>query len=137
MFLFQSHSGFRYLVLLSGIAVIGYALYGVATKRPHDKMMKNLAITFRSMMDISLFLGVALIMTGYGFYNDLGVHILIMILATVVSHIVPAVMRKRPQAFLGADNLEGLRLMPYAVATAIALALVAVGTPAIGRPIVG
>ena len=129
MFLFQSHSGFRYLVLLSGIAVIGYALYGVATKRPHDKMMKNLAITFRSMMDISLFLGVALIMTGYGFYNDLGVHILIMILATVVSHIVPAVMRKRPQAERS--------LMPYAVATAIALALVAVGTPAIGRPIVG
>ena len=114
---------------LSGLAVIGYALYGVATKRPHDKRMKNLAITFRSMMDISLFLGVVLIMTSYGFYNDLGVHILIMVLATVVSHIVPAVMRKRPQA--------ERTLTPYAVATAIALVLVAVGTLSIGRPIVG
>lgn len=129
MFLFQSHSGFRYLALLSGLAVIGYALYGVATGRPHDKRMKNLAITFRSMMDISLFLGVVLIMTSYGFYNDLGVHILIMVLATVVSHIVPAVMRKRPQA--------ERTLTPYAVATAIALVLVAVGTMSIGRPIVG
>ena len=129
MFLFQSHSGFRYLVLLSGLVVIGYALYGVATKRPHDKRMKNLAITFRSMMDISLFLGVVLIMTSYGSYNDLGVHILIMVLATVVSHIVPAVMRKRPQA--------ERTLTPYAVATAIALVLVAVGTLSIGRPIVG
>lgn len=129
MFLFQSHSGFRYLALLSGLVVIGYALYGVATKRPHDKRMKNLAITFRSMMDISLFLGVVLIMTSYGFYNDLGVHILIMVLATVVSHIVPAVMRKRPQA--------ERTLTPYAVATAIALVLVALGTLSIGRPIVG
>lgn len=129
MFLFQSHSGFRYLALLSGLVVIGYALYGVATKRPHDKRMKNLAITFRSMMDISLFLGVVLIMTSYGFYNDLGVHILIMVLATVVSHIVPAVMRKRPQA--------ERTLTPYAVATAIALVLVVVGTLSIGRPIVG
>jgi uncharacterized membrane protein len=129
MFLFQSHSGFRYLAFLSGLAVIGYALYGVAKKRPHDKRMKNLAITFRSMMDISLFLGAVLIMTSYGFYNDLGVHILIMVLATVVSHIVPAVMRKRPQA--------ERTLTPYAVATAIALGLVAVGTLAIGRPILG
>jgi hypothetical protein len=111
------------------MAVIGYAVYGVATKRPHDKRMKHLAITFRSTMDISLFLGVVLIMTSYGFYNDLGVHILIMVLATVVSHIVPAVMRKRPQA--------ERTLMPYAVATAIALVLVAVGTLSIGRPIVG
>ena len=129
MFLFQSHSGFRYLALLSGLLVIGYALYGVATNRPHDKRMKNLAITFRSMMDISLFLGVVLIMTSYGFYNDLGVHILVMVLATVVSHIVPAVMRKRPQA--------ERTLTPYAVATAIALVLVVVGTVSIGRPIVG
>jgi len=123
------HSGFRYLALLAGLAVIGYALYGAATKRDHDKTMKNLAITFRTLMDVTLFLGVAMIMVGYGFYNDLGMHFIVMTLATVVSHVVPSVMRKRPQSERS--------LMPYAVATTIALALVALGTVVINKPIVG
>jgi O-antigen/teichoic acid export membrane protein len=124
--LLLAHSGFRYLALLAGLAVILYALQGMATKRAHDRNMKNLAITFRSTMDISLLLGVVMIMTGYGFYNDLGVHILVMVLATVVAHLVPAVMRKRPQA--------ERTLVPYAVATAISLALVVVGTLSLNRP---
>jgi hypothetical protein len=129
MFLFYSHSGLRYLALVAGLAVIGYALRGAMTRRPHDKNMKNLAITFRLLMDGTLFIGVAMVMTGYGFYNDLGMHIVLMTLATVVSHIVPAVMRKRPQAERS--------YLPYAVATSVALALVALGTVVIGRPVVG
>lgn len=129
MFLFYAHSGLRYLALLAGLAVIGYAAHGASTQRPHDKNMKNLAITFRTTMDVTLFLGVAMIMTGYGFYNDLGMHFVLMTLATVVSHIVPAVMRKRPQA--------ERTYPPYAVATGIALILVALGTVVIGRPVVG
>ena len=70
-----------------------------------------------------------MVMTGFGFYNDLGVHVILMLLATVVSHVVPAVMRKRRQ--------EERTLMPYAVATAVALAMLAVGVLSIGRPVVG
>jgi len=127
--LFHLHSGLRYLILLSGLAVILYAVVGHVQKRPHDKVMKNLAITFRSLMDVTLFSGLVMVMTGFGFYNDLGVHVILMLLATVVSHIVPAVMRKRKQ--------EERTLMPYAVATAVALALLAVGVLSIGRPVVG
>ena len=127
--LLHLHSGLRYLILLSGFAVIAYALRGVVTKQPHDKTMKNLAITFRSLMDVTLFSGMVMVMTGFGFYNDLGVHVLMMLLATVISHVVPAVMRKRKQ--------DERTLMPYAVATAIALALLAFGTLSIGRPVVG
>jgi hypothetical protein len=129
MLLFHTHSGLRYLALLAGLAVIGYALRGAMAKRPHDKNMKNLAITFRTLMDVTLFVGVAMVMTGYDFSNDLGMHIVLMTLATVVSHIVPAVMRKRPQA--ERSNL------PYAVSTAVALALVALGTVVVGQPVVG
>ena len=85
--------------------------------------MKNLAITFRSLMDLTLFSGLVVVMTGFGFYNDLGVHVILMLLATIVSHVVPAVMRKRPQ--------EERTLMPYAVATAISLGLLAAGVAAI------
>lgn len=129
MFLVHSHSGLRYLALLAGLAVIAYAIYGATTRRPHDKNMRVLGSVFRWMMDIALFLGVAIIVTGYGFYPGLGVHIVLMTLATVVAHIVPAVMRRRPRS--------ERTYAPYAVATAISLALVLVGTVALGRPVVG
>lgn len=127
--LFYLHSGLRYLILLAGLAVIVYAVMGHVRKRPHDKTMKHLAITFRTLMDVTLFSGIVMVMTGFGFYNDLGVHVILMLLATVVSHVVPAVMRKRKQ--------EERTLMPYAVATAVALALTALGVLSIGRPVIG
>ena len=117
------HAGLPYLIILSGLATILYAVRGVITKQPHDKTMKNLAITFRSLMDLTLFSGLVVVMTGFGFYNDLGVHVIMMLLATIVSHVVPAVMRKRPQ--------EERTLMPYAVGTAISLGLLAAGVAAI------
>ena len=112
-------------ILLTGLGTIGYALYGSAKKLPHDKTMKHLAIGFRSAMDITLLSGMVLVMTGFGFYPDLGVHVILVFLATVVSHVVPAVQRKRPQA--------ERTFMPYAVATFIALALVALGIMSVAR----
>lgn len=117
--LLHLHAGLRSLIALAGLAVIGYALYGVVKKRPHDKTMKHLAITFRTLLDVTLFSGLVLVMTGFDFQNNLGVHVILMLLATVVSHIVPAVMRKRKQSERS--------LMPYAVATAISLVLVVLG----------
>ena len=61
-------------------------------------------------MDLTPFMGLVTIMTGFGWFNaDLGVHIVVMLLATAVAHVVPAVMRRRPQA--------ERTLLPYAVAT--------------------
>jgi len=127
--LFHLHSGLRYLVLLAGLAVVAYALWGTATKRPHDATMKKLAITFRSFMDVTLFSGIVMVTVGYNFDANAGLHVVLMMLATVVSHIVPAVMRKRKQ--------EQRTLLPYAVATAIVLGMVIVGTLSLGRPALG
>ena len=127
--LLHLHSGLRYLILLAGLAVIAYALRGVALKQPHDKTMKRLAITFRSLMDVTLFSGIVMVTVGYNFSADAGMHVVLMMLATVVSHVVPAVMRTRKQ--------QERTLMPYAVATAVVVALVIVGTLSLGRPAFG
>ena len=119
------HKFLPVLILLTGLGTIGYALYGTAKKLPHDKTMKNLAIGFRTSMDVTLLSGMVLVMTGFGFYPDLGVHVILVLMATVVSHVVPAVQRKRPQA--------ERTLMPYAVATFIALCLVALGVMSVAR----
>ncbi len=123
------HSALRYLVLLAGLAVIVYALRGVALKQPHDRTMKRLAITFRSLMDVTLFSGIVMITVGYDFNADAGLHVVLMVLATAVSHLVPAVMRTRRQ--------NRRTLMPYAVATTVVIALVIVGTLSLGRPAFG
>ena len=119
------HKFLPVFILLTGLGTIGYALYGTARRRPHDKTMKHLAIGFRTSMDVTLLSGMVLVMTGFGFYPDLGVHVLLVLMATVVSHLVPAVQRKRPQA--------ERTLMPYAVATFIALCLVALGILSVAR----
>jgi len=127
--LLHLHSGLRYLVLLAGLAAIVYALRGVALKQPHDTTMKRLAITFRSFMDVTLFSGIVMVTVGYNFNANAGMHVVLMLLATVVSHVVPAVMRKRKQ--------QERTLTPYAVATVVVLALVIVGTLSLGRPAFG
>jgi hypothetical protein len=109
------HTRIPALAALAGLAVIVYALWGTAKARPHDKVIKNLAITFRSLMDLSAFLGLVLVFTNFGFNPDLGMHIVLMLMATAVSHVVPAVMRRRRQ--------RDRTLPPYAVATAMSLAL--------------
>ncbi|MFQ5536114.1 MAG: hypothetical protein ACE5GJ_01560 [Gemmatimonadota bacterium] len=128
MFFLHLHSGFRYLALLAGLATVGYALWGLVRHAPHDRTMDRLAVAFRAAMDVTAILGVALLFGGR-FYGAVGTHAVTMVLATAVSHVVPAVMRRRPP--------EERTYAPYLVATLVALALVAVGTLALGRPVVG
>lgn len=126
--LLEAHSGLRYLVLLTGLVVIGYALYGLATKRTYDKTMRILGAVFTGVLDLTVLLGFANLFTGT-FYPQLGGHIVMMVLAAAVAHVVSAVMRRRPP--------EQRTWMPHVVGTAIVLAMIAAGIMAIGRPIVG
>ncbi len=126
--LLSAHSGFRYLVLLLGVAVVAYAVYGMATKRPYDKRMRILAAAFTGTLDLTVLLGLAHLFTSR-FYPQLGGHIVMMALAVAVAHIVSVVMRRRPP--------EQRTYAPHLVATLIVLTIVAFGIVAIGRPIVG
>ena len=126
--LLQAHSGFRYLVLLMGIVVIAYAAYGLATKAEYGKQMRVLSAIFTGVLDLTVLLGFALLFTGM-FYPQLGGHIVMMILAAVLAHVVHGVMKRRPP--------EAQTFTPHIVGTLIVLACVVAGVMAIGRPIVG
>ena len=65
--LFYAHSGLRYLVLLAGVLVLGYAGYGQATKREYDKTMRFLAAVFTGAIDLTALFGVAYLLRGVSF----------------------------------------------------------------------
>jgi hypothetical protein len=124
----QAHSGFRYLVLLMAVVVIGYAIYGMATGRPYDTRMRALSAIFTGVIDLTVLLGFANIFTGV-FYPQLGGHIVMMVLAAAVAHVVHGVMKRRPE--------ESKTYAPHLVGAVVVLGLVVAGIMAIGRPIVG
>jgi asparagine N-glycosylation enzyme membrane subunit Stt3 len=126
--LLSAHSGLRYLVLLLGIAVVAYALYGLARKRPYDRRMRILGAAFTGALDLTVLFGLAHLFTSR-FYPQLGGHIVMMVLALAVAHIVSIVMRRRPP--------EERTYTPHVVGTLTVLVIVALGIAALGRPIVG
>ena len=127
MFL-SAHSGFRYLVLLAGLLVIAYAAYGLATKREYDKTMRILSAAFTGLIDLTVLLGVAVLMTGT-FYPQLGGHLVTMVLAAVVAHAVSMVMKRRPP--------EQRTYAPHIVGTLIVLGMISAGIMSIGRSVIG
>jgi len=126
--LLYAHSGLRYLVLLTGLLVIGYAAFGMVTKRTYDKTMRILAAAFTGLIDLTALVGVGYLFSGV-FYPQLGGHIVTMVLAVILAHIVSAVMKRRPP--------EQRTYAPHVVGTAIVLGMIAVGILSIGRSIVG
>jgi len=126
--LLSAHSGFRYLVLLMALIVIAYSAYGLVTKRPYEKRMKVLSAAFTGVIDLTVVLGFANIFTGI-FYPQLGGHIVMMVLAAAVAHVVHGVMKRRP------DDQRSYG--PHLVGTVVVLGMVVAGIMAIGRPIVG
>ena len=125
---FMAHSGWRYLVLLGGIAMTVYALYGQLRGRPYDKPMRILGSAYAGLMHLQILLGVAMLFAGT-FSSGSGVHIITMIFAAACAQIPVSVMRRRPEK----ERTFG----PYAVFGALSLALVVLGIVSLGRPIVG
>ena len=125
-FLFQAHSGFRYVVLLLGVVCALNALYGVVTKKPVGRPTMALASAFAGALDLQILLGIVVLFTRASSTMAIGPHLITMIFAAVCAHIVPSVMRRRPP--------EARTHVPYLVGSLIALGLIAVGIMALGRP---
>jgi hypothetical protein len=126
--LLSAHSGLRYLVLLLGLAVVGYAAYGLITKRPYDQRMRVLSLAFSAVLDLQVVVGLAYLFTST-FYPQLAGHLTMMVLAVAITHIVSAVQRRRPP--------EQRTWGPHVVGTLVVLAIISFGIMAIGRPILG
>jgi heme A synthase len=122
--LFYTHSGVRYLVLLVGILALGYAVVGAVGRRPYDRTMLRLASAFAGLMHLQVLLGIAILFTRR-FYPALTGHIVLMVFAAIVAQIVPSVMRRRQP--------DQRSFVPHAVGVLVTLALIVMGTLAIGR----
>jgi heme A synthase len=127
-FLLNAHSGLRYLILLGGVLTVLYAAFGVAARRPYDKPMRILASSFVGTMHLQILLGLALLFSGR-FQPALTGHIFMMLFAAAAAQIPVSVMRRRPE--------EQKSYLPHGIGALAALAMIAAGILAIGRPIVG
>jgi len=126
--LLSAHSGFRYLTFALGLAVVVYAAYGLATHRPYEPRMRALSAAFTGVLDLTVLLGFANLFTSR-FYPQLGGHLVSMVFAVAIAHIVSIVMRRRPP--------EERTYGPHLVGTLIVLAIVIMGILAIRPSIVG
>jgi len=127
-FLFNAHSGLRYLILLFGVLTLVYSIYGIISGKTYDSKMRILASSFAGFMHLQLFLGLTLIMLGY-FEPRVAGHIFPMVLAAAVGQIPVSIMRRRP--------LEQKTYLPHGVGALLALVFIVLGLKAMGIPILG
>jgi len=92
--LYHSHSGLRFLVLLAAVVVIAYSAFGLATKRPFDKVGRILGSIFIGLLDLQILLGLSMVAMGF-WYPALAGHLSMMLVAAAVAHVVLAKNRKR------------------------------------------
>lgn len=93
--LFYAHSGLRYLVLLMGLIAVAYFASGLATKRPVGKPVRILGSSFVGLLDLQVLLGIVLLGAGWPFYPALWGHLVMMLAAAALAHVMMVKNRRR------------------------------------------
>lgn len=122
LILFQAHSIVRFLVLAAGAIAVVFFAVGLLQKRPVTRAVRILGAVFLGLFDLQILLGVALVLSGR-WYPALMGHVVTMVLAAAVAHVLLARNRKSAS--------PGYRLPLIGVA--VALVLIAGGLMAIHR----
>ena len=98
--LYYAHSGLRYLVLLMGLVAVAYFVFGLVTKRPVDKSVRILGSSFAGLLDTQILLGIILLgvlpQSGWAFYPRFWGHLVMMVAAAALAHVLLVINRKRP-----------------------------------------
>jgi heme A synthase len=126
-FLYQAHSGLRYLVLLAGLAALVTLAIAFSTNRPSGAA-KGLTSAFVGLLDLQVLLGIALVISGV-YYGALMGHLAMMVLAVVAAHGSSVLAKRTPDA----RKATQMRLMGVVAA----LLLIVFGILAIGRSVIG
>ena len=122
--LYYAHSGLRYLVLLAGLLAVVVLATGLSGKRPFDRGGRGATAAFNGLLDLQIVLGVLLVALGRYYPQVIG-HLMMMVLAAVVTHVASVFARKQP------DVRKQYQLALAGVV--IALVLIVLGIGAIGR----
>lgn len=125
--LFHAHSGLRYLVLLAGAVALVLLAIAIVRGRGSGRIEGIATAIFVGLLDLQIVLGLLLLLGGRRPAGIVG-HLALMVGAALVAHIGSRGERRRP---------PGTRPTLALAAVAGALALVALGILAIGRPVVG
>jgi len=130
--LLHAHSGVRYLVLLAALVALLYFAYGVVARRAFDKAARVLNSIFVGLLDLQVLIGIALLAVYAAngrFYGALMGHVVMMLIAVAVAHGASVLAKSRADA----RQQYSVRL----AGVVIAVALIAMGVAAIGRPLIG
>jgi hypothetical protein len=124
--LFHSHSGLRYLVLLSAIGTLGFHLAMALAGRPYDRAARVLGSIMLGLLHLQVLVGVALalaVSSAGGWYPALWLHGSLMLLAAMTAQLLFSINKRLPRPGHG---------LPLA-GSALALALMVAAIFAIGR----
>jgi hypothetical protein len=127
-FLFAAHSGFRYIVLTIGLvtaAAAAAALVG-GPASTSGRLAFRFFRVFGVLVDIQVLLGIGVVFTRPFLSVYIG-HLVMMVLALAVVHGLAVFMKRKAP--------EHRETGPILAGVAVALALIAGGILAIGRPI--
>jgi hypothetical protein len=122
VFLYQLHSGLRYLVLLGGVVALAYYAFGIATRRSPARVARAVGASFVGLLDLQILVGLALVLSGRWSPVVIG-HLVMMLLAAITTHGLFVLNRRSAR--------PGFGLLLTAVA--VALLLIVGGIFAIGR----
>lgn len=123
-FIFNLHSGLRYLVLFAGVVAALYALAGWARSRTFDARGRMFGAIFTGLLDLQVLIGILTLFVR-PFYGALMGHLTMMVVAVVVAHLVSVRVRRGPA------SREKFRLQ--AIGILITIGIIAAGIMAIGR----
>lgn len=122
IFLYQLHSGLRFVVLLMAIVMIAMCLAGLMSKAPFTKAGRIVGSVFAGFLHTQVLVGTALALTGFWQKRDIG-HVVMMVAAAVLAQVMLSKNRR-------AANPNWVRPL---IGVGGALALIFGGIFAIGR----
>lgn len=87
-FIFNLHSGVRWLVVLMTIIAIGWLLFGLFTNRDYDKMTHGIVAGWAGLVGLQWLIGIVLfIVLGAFDIRYRWEHLVVMTIALVVAHV--------------------------------------------------
>jgi hypothetical protein len=95
-FLYQAHSGLRFVVLLAGLTMVAMCFAGLMQKQPFSKAGRIVGAVFSGSLQLQVVIGAALALMGLWMPRDIG-HVVMMVAAAVLAQVMLSKNRRAAQ----------------------------------------